>query len=155
MRGSALQKEQRMTAQRTNSRILPSAYRVFLFIAVAWMGASMAAPASAVDQNTAFLPFQIIAQTVDESLTASVDDNLTNVLLLNNFKMMDRDQAEELVDYNKWPPDTAALDSIAKATGLDSVAAGSVTIIGSQISIDVKVYDVLNPENPRYFVKES
>ncbi len=115
----------------------------------------MAAPASAVDQNTAFLPFQIIAQTVDENLTARVDDNLTNVLLLNNFQMLDRDQAEELVDYTKWPPDTATLDSIAKATGLDSVAAGSVTIIGSQISIDVQVYDVLNPENPRYFFKEA
>jgi outer membrane protein insertion porin family len=115
----------------------------------------MAAPASAVDQNTAFLPFQIIAQTVDESLTARVDDNLTNVLLLNNFQMLDRDQAEKLVDYTKWPPDTATLDSIAQATGLDSVAAGSVTIIGSQISIDVQVYDVLNPENPRYFFKEA
>jgi outer membrane protein insertion porin family len=115
----------------------------------------MATPASAVDQNTAFLPFQIIAQTVDENLTARVDDNLTNVLLLNNFQMLDRDQAEELVDYTKWPPDTATLDSIAKATGLDSVAAGSVTIIGSQISIDVQVYDVLDPENPRYFFKEA
>lgn len=115
----------------------------------------MASPALAVDQNTAFLPFQIIAQTVDESLTDKVDDNLTNVLLLNNFQMLDREEAEELVDYTKWPPDTAALDSIAKVTGLDSVAAGSVTIIGSQISIDVKVYDVLNPENPRYFFKEA
>ncbi|MBT8352947.1 MAG: outer membrane protein assembly factor BamA, partial [Desulfofustis sp.] len=144
-----------MTAQRTKSRIFLSAHRVLLLIAVAWLGASMASPALAVDQNTAFLPFQIIAQTVDESLTDKVDDNLTNVLLLNNFQMLDREEAEELVDYTKWPPDTAALDSIAKVTGLDSVAAGSVTIIGSQISIDVKVYDVLNPENPRYFFKEA
>jgi outer membrane protein insertion porin family len=145
-----------MTAQRTPSRIFPSAYRVFLTIAVAWLGLVCAAPpASAVDQNTAFLPFQIIAQSVDENLTAQVDDNLTNVLLLNNFQMLDRELAEDLVDYRTWPPDTVALDSIAKATGLDSVAAGSVTIIGSQVSIDVKVYDVLNPENPRYFYKEA
>lgn len=115
----------------------------------------VAAPVSAVDQNTAFLPFQIIAQSVDESLTAQVDDNLTKVLLRNNFQMLDRALAEDLVDYDKWPPGTEALDSIAKATGLDSVAAGSVTIIGSQISIDVKVYDVLDPENPKYFYKEA
>lgn len=145
-----------MTAQQNSLKIFASAHRLFLLIAVAWLGsACLAIPASAVDQNTAFLPFQIIAQSVDESLTAKVDDNLTNVLLLNNFQMLDRAQAEELVDYTKWPPDTAALDSIAKATGLDSVAAGSVTIIGNQVSIDVKVYDVLNPENPRYFYKEA
>ncbi len=112
-------------------------------------------PAAAVDQNTAFLPFQIIAQSVDESLTAQVDDSLTSVLLRNNFQMLDRTQAEDLIDYSKWPPDTRALDSIAEATGFDNVAAGSVTIIGSQISIDIKVYDVLNPENPRYFYKEA
>ena len=115
----------------------------------------MVSPAAAVDQNTAFLPFQIIAQSVDESLTAEVDDSLTSVLLRNNFQMLDRMQAEDLVDYSKWPPDTRALDSIAEATGFDNVAAGSVTIIGSQISIDIKVYDVLNPENPRYFYKEA
>ena len=146
-----------MTAPRNFSRIYPSAYRLFLPVAVCcWvMALLMAAPASAVDQNTAFLPFQIIAQSVDESLTAEVDDNLTRVLLRNNFQMLDRALAEDLVDYDKWPPGTEALDSIAKATGLDSVAAGSVTIIGSQISIDVKVYDVLDPENPKYFYQEA
>ena len=146
-----------MTARRNFSRIFPSAYRIFFSIAVTcWVAAFfVAAPASAVDQNTAFLPFQIIAQSVDESLTAEVDDSLTSVLLRNNFLMLDRMQAEDLVDYSKWPPDTRALDSIAEATGFDNVAAGSVTIIGSQISIDIKVYDVLNPENPRYFFKEA
>ncbi|MGI9538436.1 MAG: outer membrane protein assembly factor BamA [Desulfocapsaceae bacterium] len=146
-----------MTARRNFSRIFPSAYRIFFSIAVTcWVAAFfVAAPASAVDQNTAFLPFQIIAQSVDESLTAKVDDNLTNVLMRSNFQMLDRTLAEDLVDYDKWPPDTKALDSIAQNTGLDSVAAGSVTIIGSQISIDVKVYDVLDPENPKYFYEEA
>lgn len=146
-----------MTAHRNVLRVLPTAYRFFFATAVAWWLSVvfLSTPAAAVDQNTAFLPFQIIAQQVDDSLTARVDEGLTKILGLNNFQMVDRDRAQQLIDYSKWPPDSSALDTIAQATGFDNVAAGSVTIIGNQISIDVQVYDVLDPANPKFFFQEA
>ncbi len=145
-----------MTAQGNSSRIFPSAYRLFFTAVACLMAAAYASSAvGAVDQNTAYLPFQIIAQQVDESLITKVDESLTNVLQINNFEMLDRDRAEQLIDYDKWPPDAQSLETIARATGFDNVAAGSLTLIGTQISIDLKVYDLLNPDNPRYFYKET
>jgi len=136
---------------------MPPRYHIFFYTALAWFFTAtlILSSAAAVDQNTAYLPFQIIAQRVDDSLTATVDDNLTNVLMTNNFQMLDRSTAENLIDYFKWPPDTESLENVARSTGFDNVAAGSVTFIGSQISIDLKVYDLLNPDNPKYFFKEA
>jgi len=132
------------------NRILPSA-------AVVWLLAALliTSSAQAVEQNTAYLPFQIIAQEVDSSLIQRVDESLTNVLLINDFQMIARDRAEELIDYDQWPPVETGLTAVAEATGFDNVAAGSLTIIGSQISVDLKVYDLLNPDDPRYFYKEA
>jgi len=132
------------------NRILPSAAAVWLLAALL-----ITSSAQAVEQNTAYLPFQIIAQEVDSSLIQRVDESLTNVLLINDFQMIARDRAEELIDYDQWPPDEAGLTAVAEATGFDNVAAGSLTIIGSQISVDLKVYDLLNPDDPRYFYKEA
>jgi outer membrane protein insertion porin family len=147
-----------MTAQRLSPRLSAGASPVFLSVAaVCCLVAAVltASAARAVEQNTAYLPLQIIAPQVDDSLILKVDDSLTNVLLINDFQMLDRSQAEELIDYEQWPPDAAGLETIARATGFDNVAAGSLTLIGSRISIDLKVYDLLNPDNPRYFYREA
>jgi len=133
-----------------SNRFISSAAAVWLFSALV-----IASAAQAVEQNTAYLPLQIIAQEVDSTLTQRVDEALTSVLQVNDFQMIDRARAEELVNYDQWPPKAAALAAVAEATGFDNVAAGSLTMIGSQISVDLKVYDLLNPDNPRYFYKEA
>jgi outer membrane protein insertion porin family len=132
------------------THIILSAVALWLFAVLL-----IAPSARAVEQNTAYLPFQIIAQEINSSLTQRVDESLTNVLQVNDFQMIDRDRAEQLIDYDQWPPDAAGLAAVAEATGFDNVAAGSLTMIGSQISVDVEVYDLLNPDNPRYFYKEA
>lgn len=111
--------------------------------------------AAAVDQNTAFLPLQIIAQQVDEGFVNRVDESFTAALAANNFTMVDRVAAEDMVNYAQWPPQTDALEAVARETGYDNVAAGTLTLIGSQISVDVKVYDLLNPDQPKYFFREA
>ncbi len=138
------------------NRFLRGTHVILSAVAFGLLAALSTVPtAQAVEQNTAYLPFQIIAQEVDASLTQRVDESLTNVLQINDFQMIDRDRAEKLIDYDQWPPDAAGLAAVAEATGFDNVAAGSLTMIGSQISVDLKVYDLLNPENPRYFYKEA
>jgi len=111
--------------------------------------------AGAVEQTTAYLPFQIIAQQVDDSLTTEVDTRLTVALAANNFQMVDRLSAESLIDYSAWPPSREMLEKVAQATGYDNVAAGSVTFIGTQISVDLQVFDLFDPDNPRYFFREA
>lgn len=128
----------------------------FLTVFTSFLASSiLPASADAVEQTTAYLPFQIIAPQVDDSLTARVDDSLTNVLLANNFQMLDRATAENIVDFSVWPPTRDALEKIAQTTGYDNVAAGSVTFIGSQVSVDLQVFDLFDPENPKYFFREA
>ncbi len=110
---------------------------------------------AAVDQNTAFLPLQIVAQQVDQDLAERVDDSFSAALAANNFTMVDRETAEDMVNYTQWPPPADALEAVARKTGYDNVAAGTLTLIGNQISVDIKVYDLLNPDQPRYFFREA
>ncbi|SHH73867.1 outer membrane protein assembly factor BamA [Desulfofustis glycolicus] len=112
-------------------------------------------PGNAAEQNTAFLPLHIVAPQVDEGFAARLDDELAAALAANGLQMVDRSQAEQLVDYRRWPPAAEVLEAVAKQTGFVNVAAGTATVIGNRISIDIKVFDLLNPENPRYFFQEA
>lgn len=112
-------------------------------------------PGNAAEQNTAFLPLHIVAPQVDEGFAARLDEELAAALAANDLQMVDRSQAGQLVDYRRWPPAADALETVAKQTGFVNVAAGTATVIGNRISIDIKVFDLLNPENPRYFFEEA
>ena len=108
--------------------------------------------AAAVVQNTTFLPLKINSPGEQKELISQVDSGLENALFPASFSMMSRDEAAKLVDYSgTWPPSPTALKKIAKSTGLDYVAAGTLTIIGEQISVDYKVFDVLSPATPKYY----
>ena len=108
--------------------------------------------AAAVDQNTTYLPLKINSPAGQSELAAQVDSGLENALFPASFSMMSRIEAEKVLDYSGgWPPSPADLKKIANSTGLDYVAAGTLTVIGEQISVDYKVFDVLSPAAPKYF----
>jgi len=132
-------------------------FRLFLITLFTSFALFSTAPRSApaVEQTTAYLPFQIIAQQVDASLTQSIDESLTRVLTAYGFTMVDRATAENIVDYSTWPPAREALEKVAEESGYDNVTAGSVTYIGSQVSVDLKVFDLFDPDNPKYFYREA
>ena len=109
----------------------------------------------AAGQNTAFLPLAIISPQPDDTFTAQVDNSLRGVLAKEDLTMIDRPTASRLVNYDSWPPSAKTLNSIAADTGQDNVAVGTLTIIGDQISIDFKVFDILDPTHPKYFFREA
>jgi len=115
----------------------------------------MTRPAMAAQQNTAYLPLQIVAPQSDATFAEQLDNAFAAALAENDSVMLDRQTAQEIVDYSQWPPDAKTLATIAEKTGYDNVAAGSFTVIGEQISVDIKVYDILAPDKPKYFFQEA
>ena len=117
--------------------------------------ASLYQTADAAEQNTAYLPLQIIAPQPDKSFEAQVDSTMEAALSQHEVTMMSRQSANLLVDYKTWPPTPETLEQVAAKTGHDNVAAGTLTIIGEQLSIDIKVFDILDPSHPKYFFQEA
>jgi len=112
-------------------------------------------PVYGAEQNTAYLPLHVIAPQVDKAFITQVDTAMESVLARHELIMEDRSSVQAMVDKNQWPPPLETMEKIANATGHDNVAAGTLTVIGSQISVDFKVFDLLDPSHPKYFFQES
>jgi outer membrane protein insertion porin family len=112
--------------------------------------------ATAVEQNTTYLPLKINSPSNQTAITEQADRALTNALYPTSFSMMKREEAEKLLNYSAtWPPGPENLQKIAAATGLDYVAVGSLTVIGEQISVDYQVFDLLSPAAPQYYYRHG
>ncbi len=108
--------------------------------------------ASAADNNTAFLPLKINTGKNPGALTSQADTALSRALAEHNLTPLSRSQAQSVANYQgSWPPPAETLQTIAAKSDTDNVAAGSLTQIGQQISIDIKVFDALSPSTPKYF----
>ena len=112
-------------------------------------------PVCGAEQNTTYLPLHVIAPQVDASFLAQVDTAMETTLAADELVMLDRPAAQAMTGQAPWPPPVEILESVAKSTGHDNVAAGTLTIIGNQISLDFKVFDLLDPTHPKYFYQES
>lgn len=89
-------------------------------------------------------------------MVAETDTALTEVLVSKNLNSMSRDEASRLTDYTTaWPPQNSALEKVTTKTGLNNVAAGTLTVLGDIVSIDIKVVDTLSPSTPAYFYRHS
>jgi outer membrane protein insertion porin family len=125
---------------------------LFLFLQIPFF----AAQAKAAEPNTAFLPLKINSQTNIAELTKSADTDLAEALKAYNLTMVERAGAEKMVNYNgTWPPGAKDLRHISETTGTSNVAAGTLTVLGNQISIDVKVFDPLSSNAPTYYTKQA
>jgi len=112
--------------------------------------------ATAIEQNTTYLPLKINSPTDQQAIADQTDSALANALFPTSFTMMSREEAEKLVSYaGVWPPEAKSLQKIAATTGLDYVAVGSLTVIGEQISIDYKIFDLLSPGSPKYYYRHG
>jgi outer membrane protein insertion porin family len=123
-------------------------FSVFAGIALLFLqlvlSAIMVVPAMALEQNTTFLPAKVSGPGSTEALTIQADKDLAAALAAQGFTMMDRVQAKQMVNYTgAWPPATKDLQNVARTTGQDFVAVGSVAVSGDQVNVDFKVYDLL------------
>ncbi len=113
-------------------------------------------PAQALEQNTAFLPIKINSLERRDTLVEMVDSALRDALSKKHFVMLERFQAESLADYGgPWPPPIKTLQEIAKNTGFDHVAAGSLTVFGDQLSLDFKLFNPLSPSAPTFYTHQG
>jgi len=110
----------------------------------------------AIQQNTVFVPIQINSPEGKAELTTRVDTILADVISKKGYTMLDRNQAAALVNFSgPWPPPVKILKQLTESTGFDYVAVGSMTVIGSQVSLDYKVYDLLSLEPPKHYFAQD
>jgi len=121
-------------------------------------------PVLAAEQaNTMVLPLKINTQDNKESLTDTVDAALVKALEATLarqkiFKVLPRSEAEINIDYAvAWPPDFETIKQFGSkfAPGIDYIAAGSLTKLGDSVSIDIKVFDLINPVSPTFYYLEG
>ena len=118
---------------------------------------------AAENPSTLILPLKINTQDDKESLTVTTDAALTKALQSSPtyrkaFKMLPRTEAENIFDYAaSWPPPLATMQEFSStaATDVSYVAAGSLTKLGDSISIDIKVFDLLDPSSPTFYYLEG
>lgn len=109
--------------------------------------------------NTLVLPFRINSPTGQAPITQTIDAALTKALeagpaRLQTFRMLPRSEAENIFDYaGSWPPPHETLQKFGTeaAADVNYVAVGSLTRLGDTISIDIKVYDLLDPSSQTFY----
>jgi len=134
---------------------LPPIYSLtllFLFLIMA----SPATPGWAGNATTSFLPLKINSPGEIKNLQEKVDSDLRAALDGSNINFMSRSEADQIADYKgTWPPPISVMRKIAEKTDSDNLVTGNLTQIGNQISVDIKLFDLLSPENPIYYYQTA
>jgi len=109
--------------------------------------------------STLILPLKINTPDDQKSLTKAIDAASLKALESSTsrkkaFILMDRAEAESIFDYDTaWPPAFETMTEFHAKIAHDYsyVAAGSLTKFGDSISIDIKVFDLLDPSSPTFY----
>jgi len=128
-----------------------------LFVAMALLAHANENP------NTIILPLKINTLSDKESLTQTVDTAFIKAAVAipagqSIFNLLSRADAESAFDYTgSWPPDLETLQEFASKTApnVTYVAAGSLTKLGETISIDIRVFNLLDPAAQTFYYFDS
>lgn len=111
---------------------------------------------SAELENTAFLPVKVISLSQKDSLEPLADQALFSSLADHGITPVSRSQAEQLLNYQgNWPPSASVLSRLAEIQNSAFVVTGNLTELGGQLSLDLKVFDILSPGDSKYFSAQS
>ena len=141
-----------------NNAVLHSAFAFLVILATLLLAVPLSTLA-AEKPNTLVLPFKINTPTDRARLTQTIDAALTKALeagpaRMRTFRMLPRTEAENIFDYTTaWPPSYEAIQQFGTETAADVsyVAVGSLTKLGDSISLDIKVYDLLDPSSQTFY----
>lgn len=131
----------------TETRLAPISCLALLFFLLL-----AASPVQAGNAKTSFLPLSIKGPGEISSLQQKADRDLQGALGQTDILFLSRSEAEKLANYQgSWPPPVKVMQEIAAKTDSDNLVTGTLTQIGSQISVDIKLFDLLSPGNPTYY----
>lgn len=106
--------------------------------------------------NASFLPLKISAPEGSGEYETTIDNLCKAAAGSAKIAFIERQKAGKLVDYQQsWPPPADILQKIADETGADNLAVGQLTMLGTQISIDVKLFDLLAPNTPTFYFETA
>jgi outer membrane protein insertion porin family len=143
-------------AMRIDQRISGAKSGLFLLISTLFFMGLMVQSSIAAPPSTLFLPLNVKTATDVAELEKRADTGLQTALESKDLFLLQRVEAVQLADYTGiWPPPPAQLQKIAEATDSDNIAAGNLTIIGEQISVDIKLFDLLSPTTPTYYFETA
>ena len=113
-------------------------------------------PAWSGSEKISFLPLNVHSPYDSEAIQTKADSDLRSVLAATTIKLIPRDEAEKFVSYQgAWPPPAKTLQELASKTGAEYIAVGNLTLIGSKISIDIKLFDLLSPGTPTFYFQTA
>jgi outer membrane protein insertion porin family len=143
-----------MTGSRKN--VCLRCAKVLLTPGLALMFLVLCSTSAVAAGKTIFLPLKVQSPVEQEALKTSVDKALDTALKGSVMVLTPRQEAESLVDYRgTWPPAAPLLKELAAKTGSENLVTGQVTAIGNTFSVDLKLFDLLTPENPQFFFQTA
>jgi len=123
---------------------------------IAIFSLSASAATAAEQGKTGFLPFSISGPVNSAKIQQLADSNMQDNLQNTGIEFIKREDAQKLADYTGvWPPPVTSLEKIAQEKGFDNIATGTLTAIGNQFSVDVKLFDLLSPQKPTYYFQTA
>ena len=106
--------------------------------------------------TTTFLPLKINSPDDIEILQKKADSDLHKALDDSDIFFLLRSEAETLANYKgSWPPPLKVMQKIAAKTDSDNLITGNLTLIGTQVSVDIKLFDLLSPSSPTYYFQTA
>ncbi|MEJ2728793.1 MAG: outer membrane protein assembly factor BamA [Deltaproteobacteria bacterium] len=128
--------------------------RIICLIVVASMGLSLQIAVAQQSASVVILPFEIFSEKdmsylqteIPSALKKSLEQAGARVLLINPLSEP---------DWRKRTANIEELRQLGLQTGADYVLWGSLTWIGQQFSLDLKLFEPLSEKQPRPFVAEG
>lgn len=118
--------------------------------------AEAATAGDAPSANTVFLPFKIITGGDPALLAGKSDQILATTVTARGQKLLERNQVMAQIDYAAaFPPPTDKILQIIPPGNFAYLVFGSITQIGTKLSVDILAVDLLDAASSRSFYQEA
>jgi len=128
---------------------------LIVFLTAALLTIPCLSAAFAATTNTVVLPLKLNARASAAMSQAKVDAALKKAADAAGLSMLERSQTSAIINYQNWPPTAAALKSLPLPKGTEYIVFGSLTPLGSKISVDMRVMDLLDPAHSNFFYQNG